>query len=114
MTVKEQALQQAIEFALFHYDCYYGEGSMKLEIMSISNVQLSECRFYPSEGLDGSNLEKCTGGKCNALFRIFYKSLQNEGVKIEEVKHCENINFDVVDYKEEKFTVKITNQRLVL
>lgn len=113
MTVKEQALQQAIEFALSHYDCFYERGGVKLEIISISDVQLSECKLYPSEGLDGSNLEKCTGGRCDASFRIAYKSHQDKNLQIEEICDCD-VDFDVADYKEEKFIVKITNKRLTL
>lgn len=114
MTVKEQALQQAIELAVSHYDRFYESGDVKLEIKSISEVHLSECRLYPSEGLDGSNLEKCTGGKCNVSFRIAYKSHQDENLQIGDIKYCEHVNFDVTDYKEEKFIVKITNERLTL
>lgn len=114
MIVKEQALQQAIELAVSHYDCFYERGGVKLEIISISDVQLSECRLYLSEGLDGSNLEKCTGGRCNASFRITYKSHQDKNLQIKEIRYCEHVDFDVADYKEEKFIVKITNKRLTL
>ena len=114
MTVKEQALQQAIELAVSHYDCFYERGGVKLEIISISDVQLSECRLYPSEGLDGSNLEKCTGGRCNVSFRIAYNSPLQNGLKISDNFRCENVDFEVTSYKEEKFTVKITNKRLTL
>ena len=61
MTVKEQALQQAIEIAVSHYDCFYEHGGGKLDVLSISNIQLFDCKLYPSDGMDGSNLEKCTG-----------------------------------------------------
>lgn len=113
MTVKEQALQQAIELAVSHYDCFYEHGGGKLDVLSISNIQLFDCKLYPSDGMDGSNLEKCTGGRCNVSFRIAYKSHQDKNLQIEEICDCD-VDFDVVDYKGEKFTVKITNQRLVL
>ena len=61
MTVKEQALHQAIEIAVSHYDCFYEHGGGKLDVLSISNIQLFDCKLYPSDGMDGSNLEKCTG-----------------------------------------------------
>ena len=93
---------------------FYGQEGMKLEIMSISDVQLSECRLYSSEGLDSNNLEKCTGGRCNASFRIAYKSHQDKNLQIEEIGYCEHVDFDVADYKEGKFIVKITNKRLTL
>lgn len=114
MTVKGQALQQAIEIAVSHYDCFYEHGGGKLDVLSISNIQLFDCKLYPSDGMDGSNLEKCTGGRCNASFRIAYKSHQDKNLQIEENRYCENVDFDVADYKEEKFIVKITNKRLTL
>ena len=71
MTVKEQALQQAIEIAVSHYDCFYEHGGGKLDVLSISNIQLFDCKLYPSDGMDGSNLEKCTGA---AVFLYAYQS----------------------------------------
>ncbi|GEM_PF-1501087 len=114
MTVKEQALQQAIEIAVSHYDCFYEHGGGKLDVLSISNIQLFDCKLYPSDGMDGSNLEKCTGGRCNVSFRIAYNSPLQNGLKISDNFRCENVDFEVISYKEEKFTVKITNKRLTL
>lgn len=114
MTVKEQALQQAIEIAVSHYDCFYEHGGGKLDVLSISNIQLFDCKLYPSDGMDGSNLEKCTGGRCNVSFRIAYNSPLQNGIKISDNFRCENVDFEVISYKEEKFTVKITNKRLTL
>lgn len=62
MTVKEQALQQAIEIAVSHYDCFYEHGGGKLDVLSISNIQLFDCKLYPSDGMDGSNLENAQEG----------------------------------------------------
>ena len=114
MTVKEQALQQPIEIAVAHYDCFYEHGGGKLDVLSISNIQLFDCKLYPSDGMDGSNLEKCTGGRCNVSFRIAYNSPLQNGLKISDNFRCENVDFEVISYKEEKFTVKITNKRLTL
>ena len=90
MTVKEQALQQAIEIAVSHYDCFYEHGGGKLDVLSISNIQLFDCKLYPSDGMDGSNLEKCTGGRCNVSFRIAYNSPLQNGLKISDNFRCEN------------------------
>lgn len=85
-----------------------------MEILSISDVQVPECVYYPSEGLDVSNLEKCTGGRCRASFRVAYKLNGEDNLTMEERISCENIFFDVVDYKEEEFTVEISNKTLTL
>lgn len=113
MTIKEQALLQAIKHAVSNYDSFY-KGEVKLEIKSISDVQVPECVYYPSEGLDVSNLEKCTGGRCRASFRVAYRPNGEDNLIMEERISCENIFFDVVDYKEEEFTVKISNKTLTL
>jgi len=47
-------------------------------------------------------------------FRIAYNSPLQNGLKISDNFRCENVDFEVISYKEEKFTVKITNKRLTL
>ncbi len=53
------------------------------------------------------------GGAMCHLESLIIPPLQN-GLKISDNFRCENVDFEVISYKEEKFTVKITNKRLTL
>lgn len=112
MTTKMQSLQEAIRKAICHYDGFYS-GNQKLDVLSVSEIGFYKPELCPVD-IDESILEKCEGGNITASFNLAHDPHQEESSKI--VTHYSNvqIDFEVIDYQNQKFTVQITNNMILL
>ena len=112
MTTKMQSLQEAIRKAICHYDGFYS-GNQKLDVLSVSEIGFCKPELCPAD-IDESILEECEGGNITASFKLAHKPHQEECSKLEKYYHNVQITFKVIDYQNQKFTVQITNNMILL
>lgn len=112
MTTKMQSLQEAIRKAICHYDGFYS-GNQKLDVLSVSEILFSKPELCPAD-IDESILEKCEGGNITASFKLAHDPHQEESSIVENHYPNVQIDFKVIDYRDIKFTVQITNNMILL
>lgn len=105
---KQQALQDGIKLALADFNSYsFKVNASDIVLTGISAISISdELKYFPSDEVDESNLEKCKGGTFNATFQITYKSDEIEISCPCTVSDC---TFTVEKYDGNVFTIKISH-----
>lgn len=112
MTIRMHSLQEAIKKAICFYDGFYVR-NQKVDVLSVSEICLSKPELYPAD-IDESILEKCKGGTITASFRLAYNPRLEGSSRQENLYFNIQIGFEVVNFQNQQFTIKITNNMILL